>query len=101
MVSIMTTIADAVIGCWYKDLETDLKFIVVAIEDNGDTIEIQYTDGDISEYDKDSWCNSVLDLIEAPEDWTAPYGEIETDDLGYSDPDEHKPFSVDLADWLD
>lgn len=99
----MTTITDPVIGRWYKDLENDLKFIVVAIEDDGDNIEVQYIDGDISEYDHDSWYNSTFDFIEAPEDWSAPFGEIETDDLGYSDPDEHKPNKddKDLAGWLD
>jgi len=99
----MTTITDPVIGRWYKDLEKDIKFIVVAIDDSGETIEIQYTDGDISEFDKESWYNSTFDFIEAPEDWSAPYGDMETDDLGYSDPDEHKPDKVDLdlTDWLD
>ena len=103
MVSIMTTIADPVIGRWFKDLENDLKFIVVAIEDNGENIEVQYANGDIGEYDNDSWYNSTFDYIEAPEDWSAPFGEIETDDLGYSDPDVHKPNreDKDLADWLD
>lgn len=99
----MTTITDPVIGSWYKDVENDISFKVVAIEDNGDSIEVQYVDGEISEYDRDSWYNSTFDCIEAPEDWSAPYGDIEADDLGYSDPDVHKPNSddVDLADWLD
>ena len=103
MEPIMTTITDPVIGRWYKDLENDLKFIVVAIDNDSDDIEVQYIDGDISEYDYDSWYNSTFDFIEAPEDWSAPFGEIATDDLGYSDPDVHKPKNEekDLADWLD
>ena len=103
MVLIMTTIADPVIGRWYKDLENDLKFIIVAIEDDGDNVEVQYIDGDIGEYDNESWYNSTFDYIEAPEDWSAPFGEIELDDLGYSDPDKHKPNTddKDLAGWLD
>lgn len=87
----MTTITDPVIGRWYKDVENDLIFKVVAKEESDETIEVQYYNGDISEYDKDSWYNSTFDYIEAPEDWSAPFGEVEREDLGYSDPDTHLP----------
>ncbi|BCG62797.1 MAG: hypothetical protein methR_P0449 [Methyloprofundus sp.] len=87
----MTTITDPVIDSWYKDVENNLTFKVVAMEDSDDTIEVQYLNGEIGEYDRDSWYNSTFDFIEAPEDWSAPYGEISTDDLGYSDPDKHAP----------
>ena len=30
----MTTITDPIIGSWYKDVENNLKFKVVAIEEN-------------------------------------------------------------------
>ncbi len=101
---IMTTITDPKIGSWYKDVENDLTFKVVALEESDDTIEVQYINGDIGEYDKDSWYNSTFDYIEAPEDWTAPFDEIEPDDLGYSDPDTHlKPEQEDIniSDILD
>lgn len=85
----MTTITDPVIDRWYKDVENQLTFKVVAIEDADDSIEVQYLNGDIGEYDNDSWYNSTFDYIEAPEDWSAPY-EVESEDLGYTDPDEHR-----------
>ncbi|NOR69917.1 MAG: hypothetical protein GQ532_09535 [Methylomarinum sp.] len=91
----MTTITDPVIGSWYKDVENDLTFKVVATDDNEDAIEVQYIDGDIGEYDLDTWYNSTFDYVEAPEDWSAPYGNLEADDLGYSDPDTHP--SPDIA----
>jgi hypothetical protein len=100
----MTTITDPVIARWYKDVENDLTFKVVAIDENDDTIEVQYINGDIGEYDKDTWYNSTFDYVEAPEDWSAPFDEIETDDLGYSDPDTHlKPDqeNMDISDILD
>lgn len=100
----MTTITDPVIGSWYKDVENDLTFKVVAIDESNDDIEVQYMDGDIGEYDKDTWYSSTFDFVEAPEDWTAPFGEIESDDLGYSDPDTHtKPDqeNMDISDMLD
>ncbi len=100
----MTTITDPVIGSWYKDVENNLTFKVVAIDEQDDTIEVQFASGDISEYDKDTWYNSTFDFIEAPEDWSAPYGEIEKDDLGYSDPDIHESpdqENFNLSDILD
>ena len=99
----MTTVADPIIGSWYKDLENNLKFKVVAIDEKDDTIDVQYINGDIGEYDSESWFSSTFDYIEAPEDWSTGYDEIETDDLGYTDTDEHKPNpeDVDLDDYLD
>ena len=99
----MTTIVDPVIGDWYKDVENDLMFKVVAIEESDDTIEVQYFNGDIGEYDKDSWYNSTFDYVEAPEDWSAPFDEIEAEDLGYSDPDTHEvnKNDLDVDEWLD
>lgn len=100
----MTTITDPVIASWYKDVENDLTFKVVAIDENDDTIEVQYINGDIGEYDNDTWYNSTFDFVEAPEDWSAPFDEIETDDLGYSDPDKHinpNQENMDILDRLD
>jgi len=97
----MTTITDPVIGRWYKDVENDLTFKVVAIEESDDSIEVQYMNGDISEYDNDTWYNSTFDYIEAPEDWSAPYDDLETDDLGYTDPDTHNNPDQDTDDLPD
>lgn len=99
----MATVTDPSVDSWYKDVENNLTFKVINIEDNGDTIEVQYVDGDIGSYDKDSWYNSTFDYIEAPEDWSAPYDEMEDDDLGYSDMDIHRRNYDDInaGDWLD
>jgi len=74
------------------------------LEEADDTIEVQYNNGDIGEFDSDSWYNSTFDYIEEPEDWSAPFGNIEGDDLGYSDNDSHtKPDQdgLDISDMLD
>ena len=99
----MATIADPIIGSWYKDLESKLKFKVIAIDKDDEAIEIQYLNGDIGEYDNDTWYSSSFNGIEAPEDWSAAFDGIETDDLGYTDTDEHKPNieDVDIDDYLD
>lgn len=97
----MTTIADPIIGSWYKDLENNLQFQVIAIEDDDDSIEVQYLNGDIGQYDRESWYHSTFDYIEDPEDWSAPFDDLETDDLGYSDTDKHNPDDLKLDDYLD
>ncbi len=100
----MTTITDPVIDSWYKDVENDLSFKVVAFDEGEDSIEVQYLNGDIGDYDIDTWYNSTFDFIEAPEDWSAPFGVVEADDLGYSDPDSHnKPDqdNMNISDILD
>lgn len=99
----MTTEADPRIGGWYKDLENNFTFKVTGIDEDDDSIEVQYLEGDIGSYDHDSWYNSTFDYIEDPTDWTAPYDEIETDDLGYTDTDEHhaNDEDIDIEDYLD
>lgn len=100
----MATITDPVIERWYKDVENNLIFKVVAINESDDSIGVQYVNGDIGEYEKESWYNSTFDYIEAPEDWSAPYGQMDYDDLGYSDMDIHSnpdQEDMDLADILD
>jgi hypothetical protein len=99
----MTTVADPIIGNWYKDIENNLKFKIVAIDENDDSIDVQYINGDIGEYDTDSWYSSTFDYIEAPEDWSAPFDDLEIDDMGYTDTDEHKPNpeDIDIDDYLD
>ena len=99
----MTTVVEPSIGSWYKDVENNLTFKVVAIDEKDEAIEVQYANGDIGEYDNESWFASTFDYIEDPEDWSAPFDDVESDDLGYSDPDEHKPNpeDVDLEDYLD
>jgi hypothetical protein len=100
----MTTITDPVIGRWYKDFENNLSFKVVAIEGNDESIGVQYANGDLGEYDNETWYNSTFDYIEDPEDWSAPFDDVETDDLGYTDPDRHARLDqedMDISDFLD
>jgi hypothetical protein len=70
---------------WYRDLDTADQFQVVAVDEDGRAIEIQYLDGNIEEIDFDEWSERALDLIEPPEDWTASMDDVQRDDLGYSD----------------
>ncbi|MCV6615000.1 MAG: hypothetical protein OIF35_08480 [Cellvibrionaceae bacterium] len=62
-----------IIGDWYNDLAMGQIFEVVAIDDQASTIEIQYVDGGLSEYDYESWGQLAIGPAEAPEDASAGY----------------------------
>jgi hypothetical protein len=67
------------VGQWYRGTTNEL-FEVVAIDEEDQTIEVQYFDGSITEMDFDSWNEQLLDndieAADAPEDWT---GSIDID----------------------
>jgi hypothetical protein len=73
-----------VVGGWYKDLETGTLFEVVAWDTATLTIETQYLDGEVAEYDLDVWRDMPLEAVAAPEDWRNPF---ELDDEDNLDPD--------------
>lgn len=73
-----------VVGNWYKDLQTSALFEVVDWDPTTLTIETQYLDGEVSEYDLDGWSEMRLAEVAAPEDWRAAF-ELDDDDL--LDPD--------------
>lgn len=66
-------ILDPIIGAWYKDRDTNTLFEVVAWDAAAETIEAQYLDGEITEYDLDTWRQMPLEKAEAPEDWRTSY----------------------------
>jgi len=73
-----------VVGSWYKDLQTHALFEVVDWDPGTLTIEMQYLDGEVSEYDLESWREMLLEQAEPPEDWRAAF-ELDDDDM--LDPD--------------
>lgn len=81
--------APALLDTWYQDAQSGKSFRVVAIDEEADSIEVQYYNGDLGEFDFNSWNDSDFAAIEPPEDWSAPFDDLESDDLGYSDPDRH------------
>ena len=76
---------DPIIGNWYRNQETNNDFEVVALDEDAQTIEIQYFDGEVEELDLDAWYEQPIEAIETPEDWSGPFDELETDDLGYEE----------------
>lgn len=73
-----------VVGTWYKDLQTHALFEIVDWDPANLLIEIQYLDGEVTEYDLDAWREMTLAQVEAPEDWRTAF-ELDDDDM--LDPD--------------
>lgn len=73
---------DPIIGNWYRNLESGDQFEVVALDDDAQTVEIQFFEGEVEELDMDSWESLVLEAIDPPEDWTGPFDDLVPDDLG-------------------
>ena len=73
-----------VIREWYQDAAEDVLFEVVAVDEASATIEVQFEDGTVSEFDFESWMQLVLLPAQAPEDWRLSY-EVGDDDS--QDPD--------------
>ena len=72
------------VGEWYQDIQTGATFEVVAWDPQALLVETQHIDGEVSEYDLDSWRELLLVSVEEPEDWRNPY-EMDGDDK--QDPD--------------
>ena len=81
----MDTEFDPIVGNWYRHLDKGQIFRVVAFDEEHGTVEIQHFDGDIEEIDASAWFDLEIEPTEAPDDWTGPLDEIESDDLGNSD----------------
>jgi len=62
------------IGNWFQDASTLQVFEVVAVDENNSTIEVQYDDGDIGEFELEMWGQLNLLAAAAPEDPNAGYG---------------------------
>ena len=68
------------IGKWYKNKAGE-TFEVVAFDEDGGYIEIQYFDGTVEEQDIEYWNEQSLKQAEQPEDWSGSM-DIERDDYG-------------------
>ncbi len=70
------------VGAWYKDVQLGSIFEVVAVDDSDQTVETQYVDGEIGEFDLDTWGDLLLEPAAEPEDWRKPFeigDEIDSD----------------------
>jgi len=83
-------------GQWYENLEENESFRVLSVDEDAETIEIEYLDGDIEEIDLDTWAELDLDKVDEPEGW-AGANEDDDDD----DEEEEEEEDLDDDDWDD
>ena len=62
-----------IIGTWYQDIETKQRFEIVAIDEKQRTVEVQYYDGDISEFEMETWGALPIVEVEIPNEVYAGY----------------------------
>jgi len=72
------------VGEWYTDQDTQQLFEIVAFDDQGLTVEVQYVDGEVSEFDIETWHTLNLELAAPPEDWSASY-EVSREDIDFNE----------------
>jgi len=80
------------IGLWYRDIQNRL-FEVVALESE-DAIEVQYYDGDVTEYDRESWDLLCVNIVSEPGVSPDSYDEM-MGEAGNDFPDKLKTISWD------
>ncbi|MCB1866461.1 MAG: hypothetical protein KDG50_13665 [Chromatiales bacterium] len=82
------------IGGWFTDVDGSL-FEVVATDADRATIEVQYFDGAVEEFDFDTWEAMELRHAEPPDDWSGAL-ELDRDDYGVDldNPMEAEPMNV-------
>ena len=83
---------------WYEDLENDETFQVLKVDEDKETVEIQYLDGEIEELDIDSWAELDLELTEEPEGWSGSDAEEEEEEDDDEDDEEDDDWDDDEDD---
>lgn len=73
---------DFVVNNWYQHLDKGLVFEIVAIDEDNETIEIQYIDGNLDEIGFAEWKELDIAPAEEPENISGPYDIGEIDDYG-------------------
>jgi len=73
---------DPIVDQWYMHRDKGQRFVVTAVDENENTVEIQHFDGDIEEFSLDDWYDLDIELSEEPENWSGALDIVETDDLG-------------------
>lgn len=85
------------IGRWFER-PGGATFEVVAIDEDGATVEIQQFDGTIDQIDVDAWPDLSVVEIAPPDDWS---GSVDMDPEDYDGDDELPSHYLDPLDFLD
>ena len=82
-----SNITAPVLGNWYKHLDKDYEFQVVAYDETDGVVEIQHYNGNVEALEVDDWYEMELEQIEPPDEWAATADDFESDDADYSETD--------------
>ena len=98
------TVQQPGIGEWYR-LSSGELLEVVAYDAADGTIEVQYFDGTVEEFDFDDWrsqrASGAIEEAEAPEDWSGSVDVEPEDGVSEVDLDEDRRMRADRLDGLD
>ncbi len=76
------------VGQWYENAEEDETFRVLSINEDSETVEIEYLDGDIEELDLEAWHEMDLEHTQEPEGWSDDADEDDDEDWDEEEEDE-------------
>lgn len=78
----MPTDIEPIADNWYCHLDKGQRFLVVAVDETEEKVEIQDFDGNIDEIDLEDWYQMDIERCEAPENWGGPLDIDNVDDYG-------------------
>ncbi|MGD8515126.1 MAG: hypothetical protein PVF52_05885 [Granulosicoccaceae bacterium] len=78
----MPTENDPIVDNWYFHRDKGQKFVVVAVDDDSETVEIQHFDGDLEEISFSDWYDMEIEISAEPENWAGAIDVGTVDDLG-------------------
>ena len=79
---------EPVIDDWYRDSQGSI-LKVVAFDSDDRTVEVQLFEGEIAEYELETWYQLGVVAIAAPEDWSGPFDDLVNDDFGNTEKPMH------------
>ena len=80
-------VAGPTVGDWYRRPNGTL-FEVVALDEDFETVELQFFDGTIDEVDFETWPTLLTQRVDAPEDWL---GSVDMDPEDFTGKDDGIP----------
>jgi hypothetical protein len=87
------------VGKWYR-ADGGEAFEVVALDEEDGTVEVQYFDGTVAEFEIEDWeaqrASGAIEDAEPPEDWTGSVdADVEDDDDAGGGRDTHREARID------
>lgn len=74
------------VGNWYVRADRPQPFQVVAVDDRGGTVDIEYFDGTVDEWPLSHWHGLEIEACEEPRDWSGALGDVEWDERPNGEP---------------